>query len=95
MDEEPLDVGRVVIPESVAEEMRQAVHDLPRQHASLIHDDCDVCVLVQQVLSFDLRSLHRRQCDVRETYKVCVAGLLVEYAICDTSVHVIGSSVAE
>lgn len=93
MAEEPLDLGRVVISDTVADKIRQALHQLPKERASLMKDIGDVCVLVQQVLSFDLRSLHRRQHDIRETYQLCVAGLMVEYVVADGHVRVTGVSV--
>eukprot|EP00892_Ulva_mutabilis_P005357 jgi/Ulvmu1/3193/UM015_0234.1 len=80
-DEEPLDVGTVEITDSMAEEIHQALRALPQQYAALVSETGDVCMLVRQVLSFDLRSLHRRQRDLREVYQVCVAGLLVDYVV--------------
>lgn len=88
MAEEPLDLGRVVISDTVADEMQQALYKLPKQHASLLTDIGDVRMLVQQVLSFDLRSLHRRQLDIRETYQLSLAGLIVEYVVADGYVRV-------
>lgn len=94
MDEEPLEVSRVIIADSVAEDMREAMHHIPQQYASLIKDSDSVCELVRQMLSFDLRSLHRRQRDAPETCRVCVAGLLVDYAVYGRVIRVIAVSAA-
>lgn len=96
MDEEPLDIGRVVLSDSVAADIRRIVNDVPRQQRAFAMKDVgDMCELVKQVLSFDLRSLHRRKQDIRDTYQVCVAGLLIEYVLLDGYVRVLGASVAQ
>jgi hypothetical protein len=98
-DQEPLNVDKVSFSPSAAVELQTAWQGIPRRYASLFSGFEHLQSLVQQVLSFDFRSLHQRQRTSGSTeqapiYELHLAGLHVKYVISDQCVQVVNVSVA-
>jgi len=88
---EPLAVAGVDVPDAVAREVAQAWGEIAASpHGSLYASAGDVLLLIRQVLSRDIRSLHQRGAKAAASsqedrsgtlYRVLLDGLLVSYSV--------------